>query len=118
MSRALTIAKALHKDAVVCVFNQALYSKACEIKWRKPEKIKCCVLMMGIFHLLMVYMTILNKQFGDVGLGDALLQSSIIAEGLVEAALFRKSYNRGVRLYKVFYEAFALVAVRRCTFSC
>ena len=33
------------------------------------------------------------------------MQSSIIAEGLVEAALCGKSYNRGVRLYKVFYEA-------------
>ena len=60
---------------------------------------------MGIFHLLMVYMSILNKRFGDAGLRDALVQSSIIAEGSVEAALCGKSYNRGVRLYKVFYEA-------------
>ena len=63
------------------------------------------VLMMSIFHLLMVYMSILNKRFGDAGLRDALVQSSIIAEGSVESALCGKSYNRGVRLYKVFYEA-------------
>ena len=49
---------------------------------------KCCVLMMGIFHLLMVHMSILNKRFGNAGLRDALVQSSIIAEGSVEAALF------------------------------
>ena len=50
-------------------------------------------------------MSILNKPFGDAGLRDALVQSSIIAEGSVEAALCGKSYNRGVRLYKVFYKA-------------
>ena len=105
MCRALTITEALNLDVIVCVFDQAIYSKACEIKWREPEKFKCCVLMMGIFHLLMVYMSILNKRFGDAGLRDALVQSSIIAEGSVESALCGKSYNRGVRLYKVFYEA-------------
>ena len=105
MFRALTIVEALHLDAIVCVFDQAIYIKACEIKWREPEKFKRCVFMMGIFHLRMVYMSILNKQFGDAGLRDALLQSSIIAEGSVEVALSGKSYNRGVKLYKVFYEA-------------
>ena len=105
MSRALTIVETLHLDAIVCVFDQAIDSKTCEIKRREPEKFKCCVLMMGIFHLLMVYMSILNKRFGDPGLRDALVQSSIIAEGLVDAALCGKSYNRAVRLCKVFYEA-------------
>ena len=88
MSRALTIVEALHLDATVCVFDQAIYNKAWEIKWREPEIFKCCVLMMGIFHLLMIHMSILNKRFGNAGLRDALVQSSIIAEGSVEAALF------------------------------
>ena len=105
MCRALTIIGALNLKVIVCVFDQAIYSKACEIKWREPEKFKCCVLMMGIFHLLMVYMSILNKRFGDAGLRDALVQSSVIAEGSVDAALSGKNYKRGVRLYKIFYEA-------------
>ena len=88
MSRALTIVEALHLDATVCVFDQAIYSKAWEIKWREPEIFKCCVLMLGIFHLLMIHMSILNKRFGNAGLRDALVQSSIIAKGSVEAALF------------------------------
>ena len=61
--------------------------------------------MMGIFHLLMVYMSILNKRIDNAGLGDAHVKSSIIAEGSIEVALFGKSYNRGVRLHKVFYKA-------------
>ena len=60
--------------------------------------------MMGIFHLIIVYMSILNKRFGSAGMRDALVQSSIVAEGSVDSALRGKSYNRGMRLYKIFCE--------------
>ncbi|XP_066920827.1 uncharacterized protein [Clytia hemisphaerica] len=46
-----------------------------------------------------------SKRFADGGLKDALIQSSVIAEGSVDSALRGKSYNRGVRMYKLFYEA-------------
>ena len=35
----------------------------------------------------MMYMGILNKRFSDAGLKDALIQSSIIAEGSIDNAL-------------------------------
>ena len=56
-----------------------------------------------MFHLIMVYMSILNKRFGSAGMRDVLVQSSIVAES-VDSALRGKSYNRGIRLYKIFYE--------------
>ena len=87
------------------IFDQAIYSKAAEIKWREPEKFANCVLMMGIFHLLMTYMNILSKRFSDAGLCDTLLQSSVVAEGSIHRALSGKQYNRGICLYKLFYEA-------------
>ena len=34
-----------------------------------------------------------------------LVQSSIVAEGSVDSALRGKSYNRGIRLYRTYYEA-------------
>ena len=61
--------------------------------------------MMGIFHLRMVFMNILNKCFGDAGLRDALVQSSIVAEGTVDSAVHGESYNRNIQLYKIYYEA-------------
>ena len=36
---------------------------------------------------------------------DVFLESATIAEGSIERALNGKSYNRGVRQYKMFYEA-------------
>ena len=98
MERALKIIDQLHLVSAVCVFDQAIYSKACEIKWKEAEKFQNCVLMLGIFHLLM-YMGISNKRFSNAGLKDALIQSSTIAEGSIDSALRGKCYNRGVSDY-------------------
>ena len=61
--------------------------------------------MMGIFHLLTNYMGILKKQFYDAGMKEVLIQSATVAEGSIERAMNGKSCNRGVRQYKIFYEA-------------
>ena len=93
MQRALTIIESLHLLAIVYVFDLAIYSKTCEIKWKEPHKFRNCLLMIGIFHLLTNYMGVLKKQFYDTGMKDVLLQSATIAEGSIERALNGKSYN-------------------------
>ena len=103
----------LNLDAIVCISDQVIYTKACEIKWKEPLKSQRCILMMGIFHLHMVFMSILNKRFGYAGLRDALVQSSIVAEGSVDSVLHGKSYNRGIRLYKIYYEAVNRLLLRQ-----
>ena len=104
MERALKIIDQLHLVSIVCVFDQAIYSKG-EIKWKEAKKFQNCVLMLGIFHFLMMYMGILNKQFSEAGLKDALIHSSIIAEGSIDSVLRGKCYNRCIRLYKTAYES-------------
>ena len=59
----LKTAESLKLSSIVCVFDQAIYSKAIEIKWKEKEKLKNTVLMMGMFHTIMVYMHILSKSF-------------------------------------------------------
>ena len=103
----------LNLNSIVCVFDQAIYCKACEIKWREPAKFSNCVLMMGMFHMIMTYMHVLYKRFGSAGLKDALIQSAVVAEGSVEMALRGKCYNRGVRLYKLFYESLQRLVIDR-----
>ena len=98
MERALKITDQIHLVSIVRAFDQAIYSKAYEIKWKEAEKFQNCVLMLGIFHLLMMYMGILNKRFSDAGLKDALIQSSIIAAGSIDSALCGKCHSRAVRL--------------------
>ena len=79
--------------SIVCVFDLA------------QIKCKCCVLIMGIFHLLMVYMAVLNEHFSDSGLKDDLSQNGIVAEVstrhyeeniTTEAFVFTKSYRKHV----------------------
>ena len=43
--------------------------------------------MMRMFHLIMVYISILNKQFSSAAMRDALVQSLIVAEGSVDSTL-------------------------------
>ena len=49
LERALKIVESLHFVSLVYVFDQAIYSKACEIKWKEPAKFKSCLLMMICF---------------------------------------------------------------------
>ena len=62
--------------------------------------------------MLMTYMHILYKRFSYAGMKDAL-SSSVVAEGSIKCALRGKSYNRGVRLYKLFYEALVRLILGR-----
>ena len=105
MLRVLKIVSSLNLKSIVCVFDQAIYCKAIEIQWKEQEKFSSCVLMMDMFLMLMMYMHILSKRFSDAGVHDVLIQSSVIAEGSVGKALCGKMYNRGVRMYKLIYEA-------------
>ena len=63
------------------------------------------MLMMGMFHMLMMFMHILRKRFSAAGLRDVLIQSGAVAEGSVGKVLSGKMYNRSIRLYKLVYEA-------------
>ena len=105
MSRALKIIESLKLPTMVCVFDQAIYSKAVEIKWKEQRKFKDVFVMMGMFHMIMMYMNILSKRFSAAGIRDILVQSNTISEGSVDQALCGKMYNRGVRCYKLMYEA-------------
>ena len=109
----MQIADSLKLLSIVCVFDQAIYSKALQVKWKEKAKFKNCVLMMGAFHMLMVFMHILSKRFGDAGLRDALIKSSAIAEGSVDRATDGRMYNRGVRLYKNMYEALMRILINK-----
>lgn len=58
-----------------------------------------------MFHVIAMFMNILFKQFAAASLKDALIQRIVVKKGSVEIALHGNSYNRGLQLYKLFYEA-------------
>lgn len=105
LQRCLKIKDSLKLKSIVCVFDEAIYAKAVEIKWKQPETYKSCIIMLGIFHTLMMFLGIFGKRFGDGGYRDLLVQSEVIAEGSVDRVLTGKMYNRSVRAVKLTFEA-------------
>lgn len=73
------------------------------IKRRESSIFENCVIIIGMFHMMAMFINILFKQFTVASLKDALIQRIVVTKGSVEIALRGKSYNRG--LYKLFYEA-------------
>ena len=74
LSRCLKIKVKLNLPVIVCVFDQAIYAKAVEIKWTYPDKFESCILMLGFFHMLMMFLGIIGKRYKDAGLKDVLVQ--------------------------------------------
>ena len=44
-------------------------------------EVQDCVLVFGAFHMIMSFMSILAKRFGDAGLKDTLVQAGVLADG-------------------------------------
>ncbi|KAG1650788.1 hypothetical protein GQR58_027743 [Nymphon striatum] len=105
LKRSCRIMEKLKLPSIVCVFDQAIYSKACEIVWKKKAMFQDVVLMLGNFHLMMMYLGVIGKRFGDAGLRDVMIQSDVISQGSVDKALTGHMYNRAVRMHKLMYES-------------
>ena len=84
-------------------FWSSYFAKAIEVKWNQKERFKDSIIMLGIFHMIMMYMGIMSKRFKDAGLRDILVQSSILTEVSVDLPLSGKMYNRSIRAHKLMY---------------
>ena len=89
------------------MFDQALYAKAADIKWKHSVKSSrvLIVLRMGEFYAIVTFLGILGKRFQDTGLRDICIESGVVTEGSVAAVLEGRKYNRAVRFHKHMYEA-------------
>ena len=66
--RSRKIMQAFDLNAIVCVFDQAFYAKACEVVWKNPDNFHPIVLRMGVFHIICTMLAVIGKRFGDAGL--------------------------------------------------
>lgn len=112
LNRSLSIMHSLNVTSITCVFDQAIYCKALEIKSKDVDIYKQVVLRLGTFHTLCTLLSIIGKRFQDAGLKDLCIESGIVAEGSVSALLEGRSYNRAIRVHKLAYEALMRVAWR------
>ena len=105
LSQSLKIKDSLRLNAIVVVFDPAIYAKAMEIKWKQSEHFEDVIVRMGAFHTICTLLGIIGKRFQDAGLRDLCVESQVIAEGSVFGVMEGRKYNRAVRLHKLVYEA-------------
>ena len=113
LNRSLTIMLSLHLKSMICVFNQAIYPKAFEVKCKEYETSKPIVLRPGTFHTLGTLFSVIGKRCLHSGLKNLFIEAGVVAERSVSAVPEGRNYNRGVRVHKLAYEAFMRMALER-----
>ena len=76
LSQCVKIKQQLHLDAVNCVFDQALYAKAADIRWKHPDNFNNVILCLGTFHTICNLLGVIGKRFQDAGLHDVAIETS------------------------------------------
>ena len=105
LTKSLQIKETLSLQSVVVVFDQALYAKATEIKWKHSAQFNDIVLRMGVFHTICTFLAVVGKRFQDAGLRDVWVKSGGIADGSAAGVLEGRSYNCTIRFHKLIFEA-------------
>lgn len=92
-------------ESVMVVFDQAIYSKAQQIRWDTPVLKERLVLRLGEFHTIMCFLSVIGKRFAMSGLEDILVESETVAAGSIRGVLNGHMYNRSIRSHKLLFEA-------------
>ena len=82
---------------VVCVFDQALHYYG---KMKNNAHNNC-----RNGWTICNFQVTKGKRFKNTRLRDITFESAVIAEGLIEAVLEGRQYNRAVRLHKIIYKS-------------
>ena len=85
------IKDALDLQHIISVFDQALYAKATEIKWKHQDKFSS--IENGRISCICNFLGIICKRFKDAGLRDLGVETGIIAEGSIDSVLDGHKYK-------------------------
>ena len=108
IERSLQIKVQLNVKSIVCVYDQAIYAKAYQMKCKEQEKFQDLFLMMRTFHTILNFLAVISSRFKDAGLRDILIQSSNVTEGSLDTMFTcSRAYKRAIRTCKILYEAFS-----------
>ena len=102
----VAVAKNLEQDHILITADLAIYCKAQQILWSKPESLAGKVTMrLGGMHLLMAFIASIGKLFGDGGLLQLLTVTGVYADSTARLMLQGKQIARAVRGIKLVLEA-------------
>ena len=100
------ISEELGQHHILVTANLAIYSKAQQSLWSRPEPLVGKVTMrLGAMHLIIAFMASIGKIFGDGGLQNSLTSSDVYAAATVNQMLQGKQYARAIRGVRLAHEA-------------
>jgi len=106
----VAVAEKLGQPHILVTGDLAIYLKAQQILWSKPESLAGKVTMrLGGMHLLMAFIASIGKLFGDGGLLQLLTATDVYADATARQMLQGKQLNRAVRGIKLVLEALSHV---------
>ena len=105
LRQSMHMAKKLEIDVIVVVFDQAIYSKAQQIRWKTPDFQQVLVIRMGEFHTTMAFLAMLGKRVELSGFEDVLIEAQAVAQGSMKGVLNGHQYNRSIRAHKLFSDS-------------
>ena len=107
----IDMADKLNMEQMVVVFDQALYSKAQQIRWKDSMLQRRLIPRMGEFHTCMAFMATIGKMFKFSGLEDILIEARTVAPGSINGVVSGHMFNRALRSHKLLYEALGRLQV-------
>lgn len=105
LAQSVEMADRLQVNSMVLVFDQAIYAKAQQIRWKDEKLTSRLVIRLGEFHTIMSFVGIIGKRFKAAGLQDIFIESQLIDEGSVNGVMSGHMYNRSMRCHKLMFEA-------------
>ena len=85
--------------------DEMVYSKLCNITWKKPKLYKCIVILMGGLHQLCVKQRLIFKCFICIGIKDWCVDAGVIAPSSAAQAAEGSHYYRYMCLHKECFNA-------------
>ena len=104
LTQSVAIVDSLELDSLVLVMDQAIYSKAQQIRWQNDSFKEQLVIRLEDLHIALAYLGTIGKQFQDSGLEDILIEADIVTPGSIKGILSGHHY-RSIRANKIMYEA-------------
>ena len=95
----------LEIDHIFVHADEAINSKMWMIIWLYEKKYDKIIPLIGGFHTLLVYLKILFKKYGCLGLQQWWVAANAIQEGSVSQAIEGRHYYRGICLHKQSFNA-------------
>ena len=96
----------LESDCVFLHADEDVYSKILIIKWIETGDYEKIFPLLGGFHTILVFLKILHKKYGVLGLKEWWIDSEAVQPGSADEADAGKYYFRSVRLHKQGFESF------------